>query len=610
MPKERMIETVESKAEQLLELGAVLEKGGVRFSAVVPQGEKASLLLYRAGEETPEAELPFPEKSVVGNIYTMKVTGFSWKEYEYNFKIDGVVTADPYAKRLSGRAAFGERDGRGVRCGFAFEKYDWKNDENPLIPYEDAVMYHLHVRNYTMNRRSGVRHKGTFAGLKEKIPYLKALGVNQVKLMPVYEFDECPAPNGAKAAHVPEIAGKNRMNCWGYGEGNYFAPKQAYAYGKDAVRECKNMIRAFHENGIEVLLDFYFTEGASLRLMTDCLLYWVREYHIDGFQIFGEENAGRLLAADPVFAKTKILNTYFPDNWQKKEGSGYRNCAELNDGFLSDMRRILKGDEGVLEQFAYRCRRNPQQFGVVNYLTNHDGFTLCDLVSYDVKHNEENGEGNEDGAVYNFSWNCGVEGETRRKQVLELRTRQMKNAVLLLMLSQGVPMLMAGDEFGNSQNGNNNPYCLDNEVSWVSWNRCAKGNAFMDFVTKAIAFRKSHGSFYGKEELKMMDYRACGYPDLSYHSKRAWYGGFEYSSRQLGMLYCNKEMEFLYVAYNFHPLEQELALPKLPEGMKWFKIVDTSCKESFLEEEHAVPNEKRTCLVPARSISVLIGREA
>lgn len=615
MPKERKIEAIESKADHLCELGAVMEKGGIRFSVAVLQGEDASLLLYRIGEETPAIEIPFPSKPVLGNVYSVKVAGISWKEFEYNFKINNVIIQDPYAKKICGREKFGVRpdESKGIRCGFSFGGYDWQDDENPCVSYEDAVMYHLHVRNYTMNRRSGVRHKGTFRGLTEKIPYLKELGINQVKLMPIYEFDELPAPRGMKAVHVKEGGRYDRMNCWGYGEGNYFAPKQSYAFSKDAARECKDMIREFHKNGMEVILDFYFPQGTDLRLITDCLLYWVCEYHIDGFQIFGAEDIGRLMASDPVLARTKVLNSYFSENEQRKMRAGYRNCAELNDGFLTDMRKILKGDEGVLEQFAYRSRRNPQQFGVINYLTNHDGFTLHDLVSYDNKHNEENGEQNEDGSTYNFSWNCGMEGETKKKTILELRVRQMKNAVLLLMFSQGVPMLMAGDEFGNSQGGNNNPYCLDNEVSWVSWNRYSKGNPFTEFVKKAIEFRKAHRILHMSSEPKLMDYRSCGYPELSYHSSKAWYGCFEYNSRQIGMLYCAEqegEADFLYIAYNFHPLAQELALPKLPDGMKWFKVIDTSMKESFLDKEKTVPEEKRICLVPARSIIVLTGREA
>lgn len=614
MPKERKIEAIESKADHLCGLGAVMEKGAIRFSVIVPQGEGASLLLYRKGEEKPEAEIPFPAKPVIGEIYSMKIAGFSWKEYQYNFKIGDVITQDVYGKKFSGREKFGIRDGnRELRCDFMFDEYDWEEDEFPCIPYEEAVMYHLHVRNYTMNRKSGVRHKGTFLGLQEKIPYLKELGINQVKLMPIYEFDELPVPKGIKPAHVPQncTAGL-RMNCWGYGEGYYFAPKRSYAFSKDAVKECKDMIKAFHANGIEVLLDFYFNEDISLRVAVDCLLYWVQEYHVDGFQIFGAEETGRLIAFDPALSRTKIITSYFPEKKQCVPRQ-FRNCAELNDGFLTDARRILKGDEGVMESFAYRCRRNSQQFGVINYLTNHDGFTLQDLVSYDTKHNEENGEQNEDGSAFNFSWNCGVEGETRKKSVLELRIRQMKNAILLMMLSQGVPMLLAGDEFGNSQKGNNNPYCLDNEVSWVSWNRYTNGHAFTEFVKKAIAFRKQHRIFHMDSELKMMDYRSCGYPDLSYHSSRAWYGGFEYNSRQIGMLYCDedgKDKDFLYVAYNFHPLEQKLALPKLPDKMAWFKTIDTSAKESFLENEKVMPEEKRTCLIPARSIIVLRGREA
>lgn len=628
MRKEQRIEAIESKAENFSRLGAVQEADGVRFSMVFSQGETAFLLLYLSGESQPAAEIPFPEKAVVGNIHSMLIQHLDWKHYEYNFKLGNQVMQDPYARSITGRSKFGEQS-KGehqVRCGFDFAEYDWQEDEPPCIPYEDAVMYHLHVRNFTMNKRSGVKHKGTFLGLEEKIPYLKELGINQVKLMPVYEFNEFPEykePIGAAPFVQPpaKSAGavlwqderERKMNCWGYGSGNYFAPKKSYAASEDAVKELKHMVRAFHENQMEVILDFYFDDSVTPRMVFDCLTHWVLEYHIDGFQILGVEETGGFLAEDPVFSNTKILCSYFPEKKGKKETGFFRNSGELNDGFLMDMRRILKGDEGALEQFAYRSRRNSSQMGIINYITNHDGFTLRDLVSYDVKHNEENGERNEDGSSYNFSWNCGVEGETRKKAVLDLRSRQMKNAVLILMLSQGVPMLMAGDEFGNSQNGNNNPYCLDNETSWVSWNRYGRDASFTEFVKKAIRFRKDHRILHMEKELRMTDYKTFGYPDLSYHSSKAWYGGFEYESRQLGMMFCGRyagEKEFLYAAYNFHPLEQELALPKLPEGMKWYKTIDTSLKDSFTAAEEMVPETNRTCLIPARTIIVLTGREA
>lgn len=573
-----------------IQMGAVREKDGVRFTTVISYGKQGSLLLYEAGSEEATYEIPFPEAPILGKIHSMKVLGLPCQRYEYNYKIDGQTVPDAYAAQVY-------HNGDSIRCGFLHKKFDWEDEKRPSIPYDEAVMYHLHVRNYTMNRKSGVRKKGTFAGLEEKIPYLKELGINQIKLMPVYEFEET-------------LKG-NKKNCWGYEKGCYFAPKSSYASSKYADVEFKHMIRTCHQNGIEVLLDFWFAPGTSSKFIADCLLYWVQEYHVDGFHVIGADETVRLLAADPAFFGVKMLCVYYPEHSLTVEKGESKNAAEINDGFLVDARRILKGDEGALEHLVYRNRRNPADMAVVNYITNHDGFTLCDLVSYNQKHNEENQESGDDGSDYNFSWNCGVEGSTRKKQIVKLRERQKKNAVLMMMLAQGVPMLLGGDEFGNSQLGNNNPYCLDNEISWVSWNQYEGHKAFVNFVKNAIAFRKKHPILHMTKELALMDYHSYGYPDLSYHSENAWYGGFEYQSKKVGMMYCEKYSgmeELLYVAYNFHAEEQAFALPKLPEKWQWYKAIDTSEEESFPQEEAL--EQTRIFSVPSRTIVVLIGREA
>lgn len=615
MGREQNIWTSVSEADSLGRLGAVKEKDGIRFSVAVPQGSNPSLVLYQAGREKEEAVLPFPQKPLIGTIYSMKVAGLSWRKYVYNYKIDDRIVEDPYAGLVVGREVFGQKKDPErevpVRCGFPFSAFDWEGDSFPDLSYEDAVMYHLHVRNFTMNKKSGVRHKGTFKGLEEKIPYLKELGINQVKLMPVYDFNEVLSQRDDVYSQ-PKKEKTDQLNCWGYGPGSYFAPKRSFSSGKDADLELKHMVKAFHKEKMEVILDFYFGPEVSMRMILDCLLYWVQEYHIDGFHIMGAEHYAEMLSKDPALAGRKLIFGYFPKKPEQSEKVNRKNLAELNDGFLTDMRRILKGDEGMLEQFSYRSRRNEPGHAVINYMTNHDGFTLKDLVSYDCKHNEENREQNRDGSEYNFSWNCGTEGETKKKSITELRNRQMKNAILLMMLSQGTPMLMAGDEFGNTQGGNNNPYCLDNETSWVSWNRYAGGKNMAEFVKRAIAFRRQHPILHMSEPLKLSDYKACGYPDLSYHSDKAWYGGFEYNSRQLGMMYCERyigEEEFLYVGYNFHPMVQKLALPKLPEGMQWKKVIDTSSETGFPDNEDPESRETRLITIPARTIFVLIGEK-
>lgn len=599
--------TVEKSAALFCTPGAVKERDGIRFTVAAGKGQKADLLLYDKKSGALMQEEPFPDEAAIGGLRTMKVIGMPWKQCTYQFRVDGEIAGDPYAALICPQKENAE-SWADVRCGMAFADYDWQADKKPDIAWEDAVMYHLHVRNFTRHSRSKVRWKGTFKGLQEKIPYLKELGVNQVKLMPVYEPSPLPVVKKGRPA-LQALPGKK--NYWGYGAGNYFAPRRSYAATPDPVRELKDCVRAFHENGIEVLLDIYFTWEIPVRTALDCLTFWVREYHIDGFHIMGNEEICRHLAGDPLLAGTKLLAGNI-SGWWNGRGDGTRSFAECNDGFLVDMRRLLKGDEGVLETAAWRGRRNAAEFGIINYMTNHDGFTLQDLVSYDNKHNEENGEQNTDGSAYNFSWNCGAEGQCKKKAVSALRRKQVRNAFLLMLLSQGTPMLLAGDEFGNSQSGNNNPYCLDSPVSWVDWSAYQKNTQLTEFVKKAIAFRKEHKILHLTKEPQMSDYKSCGYPDMSYHSSRAWYGDFAYNSRQLGVLLCGAyagEEDYLYIAYNFNPLPQEFALPSLPKGYAWHIAIDTGREDAFPAEPEMLGTKVRIKEVPERTVVVLIGKK-
>ncbi len=609
--------------------GAYVGRDGVSFGCYSYQGIRPELLLYKKGSNEIESVLPFPETCTADGLYTMKVK-IPAAQYEYNYRIGDQVLTDPYAARICGRETFGEEPQDSVcslRGGFSDRKFNWKDDTFPMIERQDAVMYHLHVRGYTMQNKSGVRKKGTFAGLREKIPYLKALGINQVRLMPVYDFDEMVPIRPQKAdqgknrkkKEVPsageaEDIQQYRLNYWGYGEGYYFAPKASYASSPDAVTELKEMVRAFHAEGIEVLLEFYFPDHVDFETIVRCLNYWAQEYHIDGFAVIARDSLAPELARVPLFRRRKLICNWYPDSLLAENAQTGQFCiGDSNDGFMNDCRQLLKGDRDALGAFAYRMRANPDGCARVNYMTNHDGFTLLDLVSYDRKHNEENGEKNRDGTDYNYSWNCGAEGETKKKEILRLRMRQRKNAYAMLLFSQGVPMLLAGDEFGNSQKGNNNPYCHDSELTWTDWSRLRSGRELKQFVQEAIAFRKSHGCLHQARELKCTDHLSSGFPDLSYHGDRAWYGDFEGPNCHLGCMYSCAyagEKGYLYIAWNLHWNEQEFALPLLGKKERWFKVMDTSLKDSFLGGDAQVMEaQKKTILVPGRTVVILEGRE-
>ncbi len=607
--------------------GAVVEKDGIHFGYYAADGERPSLLLYRKGSQEPAAEIPFPQEEAENGFYALKVK-ISPRRYEYNFKQGERVVIDPYAKKICGRETFGQipdASPHGIRGGFAEENYDWEGDRCPQLPFEEAVMYHLHVRGFTMQKNSRVRKKGTFAGLQEKIPYLRELGVNQLKLMPVYEFterelDERVRP-GAAATQAEALAAAFvdastqeawRLNYWGYGGGFYFAPKASYASGRSAERELKNLVKALHAENMELLLEFAFDDETDIGVIERCLNYWACEYHIDGFSVIARDSVIAEIARLPLFRRRKLISTWYPDyvTAYNKE-KVHAHLASSNDGFMNDCRRLLKGDERCLSAFAGRLRAKPEGCAQINYMTNHDGFTMLDLVSYDRKHNEENGEQNRDGSNYNCSWNCGIEGPSKKREVLERRMRQRKNAYAMMLFSQGTPMLLAGDEFGNTQNGNNNPYCHDSELTWTDWSRLRSERELTGFVRSAIAYRKAHPVLHQYRRLQCTDDRAVGFPDLSYHGTQAWHNDFEQMHGHMGCMYAGVyagEEGLLYIAYNFHWMPQEFALPLPPRGCSWYKVMDTSQKESFLPREAQEPLEAKSFFVPERTIVILEGR--
>lgn len=362
-------------------------------------------------------------------------------------------------------------------------------------------------------------------------------------------------------------------------------------------------------------MDLFFSGLEEPAYALDVVRYWAREYHVDGFHLIGYA-PNDLLARDPYLSRVKL----WADHWDNLPGPGKRkHLAEYNDGFEIDMRRLLKGDEDQINNLVFRSKRNPKEAGVINYMANVNGFTLMDMVTYDRKHNEANGENNLDGADYNYTWNCGVEGPTRKKKVVEMRRKQLRNAILILLLSQGTPLIMAGDEFGDTKGGNNNSYCQDNETSWLNWNLANTNQDLLEFVKFAIAFRKKHRIFHMEQEPRIMDYLGCGQPDISYHGVKAWCPEFENFRRQLGIMYCGNYAEkedgtpddSFFVTYNMHWEPHEFSLPNLPKGKKWHVAINTdegSRNGIYQEGKEPVLEKQKHFMVPPRSIVVFIGK--
>ena len=582
----------------LYPLGVTQEADGVRI-LVQGRAKEVCLLLYRPGEKTPCEEISFDPKYRMGDVWELALDRTDFASFEYNFMIDGKIVTDPNARVITGREKWADRKraGKPVRGRILSEEFDWEDDVNPETPYAETILYKLHVRGFTAHASSGVSARGTYAGVVEKIPYLKDLGITAVELMPVTEFDEIMMSASGSGFHDAKPEPTGYLNYWGYGPSYLYAVKSAYASHGEMSAECefKTLVKELHKAGIECIPEIYFTGKELPGEILSVLRYWAEEYHVDGFHLSGFPDLS-LAAEDPFLRRTKL----FAENWNevmnRRPKQGYitpgdgvvsveeKNLAEYNMQFMEDMRRFLKGDEGILSAFEFRNRRNPAEYAVINYMANTNGFTLMDAVSYDRKHNEKNGEENRDGSDYNYSWNCGAEGPTRKKKIVELRKQLLKNAYLLLFLSQGVPLLMAGDEFGNSQDGNNNAYCQDNAVSWLNWKLLETHKDQVDFVKRLIAFRKAHKMFHMDREPRIMDYKSCGRPDVSYHGENAWKPEFENFRRQFGILYWGayakrsdgSDDANFYVAYNMHWEPHMFGLPHLPKGARWRVICSTA----------------------------------
>ncbi len=682
--------------------GATTVPGGVNFSIFSSYATSCSLVLFKKHAKEPLAEIPFPAEFRIGNVYCMVVFDLDYENLEYGYRMDGPnnfqegqwfdpskILLDPYAKIIGGRDVWGVtpdwNDMYQHRGRIAFDDFDWENDRALEIPPEDQIIYEMHVRSFTRHPSSNIKesHRGTFAGIRDKIPYLKELGVNAVELMPIYEFDEFEnsRPN-------PQT-GETLYNYWGYSTVGFFAPKAGYAAtGKFGMQvdELKALVKELHKNGIEVILDVVFNHTAegnengptiSFRgidnktyymmtpegyyfnfsgcgntlncnnpivrnIVLDCLRYWAAEYHIDGFRfdlasILGRDPWGyplanppllESLAFDPILAKCKLIAEAWDAGGLYQVGSfpAYGRWAEWNGKYRDGIRKFLKGDATVGE-IAQRLQGSPDLYAwagrapatSINFITAHDGFTLMDLVSYNEKHNEANGENNNDGSNDNDSWNCGWEGPTDDPGINALRHRQIKNAIAILMVSQGVPMILMGDEVGRTQKGNNNTYCHDNDLNWLDWTLADKNADILEFFQHVIAFRKAHPVLRNSWHFQNRDYVGSGYADITWHGTQAWHADWSPSTRAIAFMLCGKHAKggtvadnYIYVAMNMHWEGLWFELPGLPPSMQWHIFANTGAVSpdpcSYLPEAEPLLDNQSGLLVGDRSVVILVGK--
>ena len=627
-----------------LSFGAKKVPDGVNFTIHSVHATGMELLLFKNEELEPYAVLRFPDAYRIGNTYAMVVFGLDIAEFEYAYRVieldeHGKEVRSPqlldmYAKAVAGQRVWGEKPDRDIKykARVVDGNFDWGRFKQPEIPFNDLIIYELHVRGFTMDKSSKVKHPGTFDAIKEKIPYLKELGINAVELMPVFEFDELEAERF--------VDGKRVLNYWGYNTVSFFAPNTSYAskaeHNKEG-NEFKDLVKTLNENGIEVILDVVFnhtSEGNEQgptysfkgydkdiyymltpdghyfnfsgcgntmncnhpvvrNMILNCLRYWVTEYRVDGFRfdlaaILGRSVDGvpmsappllELLAFDPVLGKTKLIAEAWDAGGLYQVGSfpSWKRWAEWNGKYRDDIRRFLKSDAGMAEIAIRRITGSTDiydpkfrgQSASVNFITCHDGFTLHDLYAYNYKHNEKNGWNNTDGCDDNHSWNCGIEGDTQDPEIKKLRNRMRENAIFTLMVSRGIPMLLAGDEFGNSQYGNNNAYCQDNEVSWLNWDRLPTHKHQFNFIKKCIEYRNNHPVIRGRTVQAK-----CGLPDCSIHNSVPWCDYTDHETRVIGIMFAGydevkKKDDIVLIIMNMHWEERHIEIPSLPDGFKW-----------------------------------------
>lgn len=668
--------------------GACVASNGVSFTINSHGATRCTLLLFKPQAPKPYARIPFPDSYRIGDTYSMLVFDIKPDEFEYAFSFDGPyepakgllfneenVLLDPHSRAVTGQRKWGEKPEGDkdfeYRARVVKSSFDWGNIKQLEQPFEDLVIYETHVRGYTKDKSSGVSAPGTFAGLKDKIPYLKDLGINAVELMPIFEFDEM------ESARV--VDGVQLYNYWGYNTVSFFAPNTSYAFNEEHNHEgdeLKSLIKALKENGIEVILDVVFNHTAEGNEMgpcfsfkgidnnvyymltpdahyynfsgcgnvmncnhpvvrsfiIDCLRHWAIEYRVDGFRfdlasILGRDQNGapmanppilESLAFDPVLGKMKLIAEAWDAGGLYQVGSfpSWNRWAEWNGRYRDDMRSFLKGDDGMAGNAITRITGSrdlysPESRGhkaSVNFMTCHDGFTLYDLYSYNEKHNEKNGWNNTDGDNNGHSWNCGAEGETDDPNVNGLRRRLIKNAFAALLCSRGPAMFFAGDEFCNTQFGNNNAYCQDNIISWLDWSRLEKFKEIHDFVRHMIQFRKEHPILR-----KMTKPSSCQFPEISVHNGTPFNASTDYKTKLIGIMYAGRneedtEDDIVFYCMNAYWEPLVMQLPVLPNGKHWH--VDTNTNAEYFDGEDFTAKTEllgvNTIRVPARTTIILV----
>ena len=677
-------------------LGATPSPNGVNFSVFSKHATGVQLLLFDRIDDAQAARVVRLDPSANRTYHYWHVFVPNVQPGQlYGYRVEGPfdpssgmrfdpakVLLDPYGRGVMvpetyGReAAYRPEDNTGTAMKSVVvdvSAYDWEGDVPLQLPASRTIIYEMHVRGFTRHPSSGVSEKtrGTYAGLIAKIPYLQRLGITAVELLPVFQFDVQDAPPG-------------RVNYWGYAPVSFFAPHQGYSSRRGPtgpVDEFREMVKALHRAGLEVILDVVFNHTAEgdhrgptlsfrgldnttyyileedraryadysgtgntlnanhpivRRMIVDSLRYWVDAMHVDGFRfdlasILERDASGNLMPnppvlwdieSDPALAGAKLIAEAWDAGGLYQVGSFIGDSwREWNGRFRDDVRSFFRGEEGTVEGFVDRLIGSPSLYGhkqrepegSVNFVTCHDGFTLNDLVSYDGKHNEANGEDNRDGADDNRSWNCGVEGPTEDPDIDKLRTRQVKNFLTVTMLSVGMPMMLMGDEVRRTQGGNNNAYCQDNEISWLDWTLLAKRADVHRFVSLLNARRVLRD--VEPERRRVALNQLIRQADIAWHGVRLHEPDWRHSSHTVAFTArFTKERLFFHVILNAYWEPLEFELPSVANGGRhpWRRWIDTFLESphDIVDWEHAPSVLDLTYRAEPRSVVVLFASVA
>ena len=601
-----------------LEYGAVIKGKDVVFTFDTQKLSMASVLIYELGSYKLIHEIKIPKEFSVGRVHSVRVSGLKWQNFCYLLKADQKIYLDPYAKRIVGREKWMDEnrvlsDYR-IYGGFLQDEYEWKSAK-PCISPDKMIIYKLHMRGFTMDHKRKKSEKGNYKGVLSNLDELKDLGVNTLEFLPLYEFEEIRFRSETKISasnKTKEVYSKPYgTNYWGYGPANYFAPKASYFGGKDCIRHAKEMIDAIHGAKMEVIMEISFLEEHTAEFIISVLQYWLLEFKVDGFHLLGAALPMESVVRHPYLADTKIFYDNFSPELLYSENDK-KHLFVYNDDFTYPLRRLQHHMDGNISDFADQMRRQGEHFGFVNYAASNSGFCLMDVYSYGEKHNYDNGEDNTDGSNYNCSHNHGVEGKTTKTSINKIRLMNARCAITSALLSQGIPLILSGDEINNSQSGNNNPYCQDNEIGWVNFSNRITATKFRNYVKEIIRFRKEHNILSKNTPMQLNDYKHVGVPDLSYHGREPWIMGIGAEKKAIGIFYSgaystSKNKDDVMLLYNFYYDTEEFAAPKLSGKKKWFFVTNTSL-DVFCPDEKPLKDQTKIH-VPGGTVTILVGKE-